>query len=416
MFELYPQLHCGFYYYNNKIHINRKDAIDMLYVDAQKNIKLNRRKENNQLQTELQFCFNEGVFRHIDWSIEPEMSLKELYKMRCQQLRDTYDYLILSYSGGADSHEILCTFLENGIFLDEVQTVHYSKLTNKFDKNVLLQDKAIQQLLEYDYVVVPMLDKIRAKSPATKITTLDISDNIVDDVTSKKFDFMGMGKFSTNATFLKQTTPFARNFFQQHHNSKAFNPKKKTAFIRGVEKPNLEINSNILKFRFSDVSMHTVRMMQLGEVDEIYTIENFFWTPDIPLIPIKQCHVLKKVLEQDVAFYSSFMHNQEKAKLNREKPTREWDDFQNFQRRYDRILYYHWHQGMFVAPKHNKESPEFKLVSLIDNKVIDVSKDALTEQNDYFDREYKNLIRKDLLNKHLFTEPYEIGEMNVSWI
>lgn len=415
MFDLYPQLHCGFYYYKNKIYINRRDAIDELYSDVERNRSINRKKANNSLQAEMQFYFNEGVFRHIDWSIEPELSLKDLYKMRCQQLRDTYDYLILSYSGGADSHEILCTFLENDIFIDEIQTVHYSKLTSKFDKNVLMKDPAIQQLLEYDYVVVPMLDKVRSKSPATKITTLDISDNIVDDVIGKKFDFMGMGKYSINATFIKQTTPFARNFFQQHHNSKNYNPKKRTAFIRGVEKPNLEINSNVLKFRFSDVSMHTVRMMQLGEVDEIYTIENFFWSPDVPLIPIKQSHVLKKVLETDPAFYAAFMHNQEKAKLNREKPTREWDDFQNFQRRYDRILYYHWHQGMFVAPKHNKESPEFKLVSLIDNKVKDMSKYVLDEQNLYYDKKYKNLSRKDLLNKHLFTQPYEIGDLNVTW-
>jgi hypothetical protein len=32
--------------------------------------------------------FNKNVFDQFDWSIEPEISVKELYRIRAQQLRD----------------------------------------------------------------------------------------------------------------------------------------------------------------------------------------------------------------------------------------------------------------------------------------------------------------------------------------
>ena len=67
--------------------------------------------------------FNDEVFGLYDWSTEPVASLPDLYRARAQQLRDQYDYLVLWYSGGADCDNILDTFVDNNIRLDEAAGV-----------------------------------------------------------------------------------------------------------------------------------------------------------------------------------------------------------------------------------------------------------------------------------------------------
>ena len=416
---IYPQLHCGFYLYSNKIYVSRQDLLDdMLFHVEMKEKKYNIPSHvdvvKRNSRSGFSYCFNEPVFKMIDWSIEPTEPLTNLYKQRCQQLRDKYDYLILSYSGGADSHEILYTFLDNNIFLDEIQVVHYSKALEKFDRGLLANDLALRQLLEYETIVKPQLKIIAERSPNTKIVLLDASDFTVNDILSNTFEFMSMGKFKeNNATFITQTTPFTRNFFQQHHNSKYGTHKNNAAFIRGVEKPHLSVINNQLHFKFSDASMHTVKMIQKREVDEIYTIENFYWTPDAPLIPIKQSHVIKRKLETDKEFYATFMLNQERIAANQNLKKRAHDDTQNINRKYDQLIYQYWNKNMFFAPKHNTESPEFKLVSLIEKN--NNAAEALEEQNAYFHKKYDKISEKRLISKHVFTDPYVIGDLNVTW-
>ena len=64
--------------------------------------------------------FNEAVFSSYNFTVEPTDSLQELYRQRAQQLRDHYDYIILMYSGGADSTNVLNSFIKNDILIDEV--------------------------------------------------------------------------------------------------------------------------------------------------------------------------------------------------------------------------------------------------------------------------------------------------------
>ena len=64
--------------------------------------------------------FNNDVFNNFDWTIEPSETLDELYNARARQLREEYDYVALSYSGGSDSHNILMSFLRQGLHIDEL--------------------------------------------------------------------------------------------------------------------------------------------------------------------------------------------------------------------------------------------------------------------------------------------------------
>ena len=61
------------------------------------------------------FNFNREVYSKIDTTIEPQTSLRELYRMRAKQLREKYDYIRLEFSGGSDSTTVLYSFINNGI-------------------------------------------------------------------------------------------------------------------------------------------------------------------------------------------------------------------------------------------------------------------------------------------------------------
>jgi hypothetical protein len=67
--------------------------------------------------THPQWHFNDEIFSMHDWRVEPTASLEELYAIRARQIRDKYDYIVLFFSGGADSENMLRTFLRNDCLL-----------------------------------------------------------------------------------------------------------------------------------------------------------------------------------------------------------------------------------------------------------------------------------------------------------
>ena len=66
----------------------------------------------------IRWNFNDEAYDCSNWQVEPVESIGELYRQRAQQLRDQYDYLVLWFSGGADSTNILDSFVLNNIKLD----------------------------------------------------------------------------------------------------------------------------------------------------------------------------------------------------------------------------------------------------------------------------------------------------------
>ena len=124
----------------------------------------------------------EKEFDKLDLSVEPEESLDYLYLKRCEQLRNEYDHLVLHYSGGHDSHNILETFMFNGIFLDEIL------ITDPYDKTFLedLESKKFPFLhldaYEPKLSAIPLAQHfIATYSPKTKLTVVSNSFRIHSD-------------------------------------------------------------------------------------------------------------------------------------------------------------------------------------------------------------------------------------------
>ena len=93
---------------NNTIYINNIP----LTIDANNNLSVNNNPitgggvltfpiTQNDYNSPIRFYFHDHLFKKFDWTVEPDVSLQNLYKLRAQQIRDEYDYVILSFSGGS---------------------------------------------------------------------------------------------------------------------------------------------------------------------------------------------------------------------------------------------------------------------------------------------------------------------------
>jgi hypothetical protein len=112
-------------------------------------------------------------------SEEPALSLDTLYKMRAQQIRDKYDYLVVFLSGGADSNNVIRTFMNNNIHVDEVVAMIPESGLNNWQWND--KDMAAENYMsETKYAQYPILHEVVTRSPSTKITVLDFFNNIVN--------------------------------------------------------------------------------------------------------------------------------------------------------------------------------------------------------------------------------------------
>ena len=70
----------------------------------------------------IKYVFGGENYANYTWDKTPVEDLQTLYKQRAEQLRDTYDYLVLAWSGGSDSNQMLWSFFNNGIYPDMVVT------------------------------------------------------------------------------------------------------------------------------------------------------------------------------------------------------------------------------------------------------------------------------------------------------
>ena len=221
-------------------------------------------------------------------------------------MREEYEYLILSFSGGTDSTEILYTFLDNGIFLDEVQIFHFSNLIKNLDKNYLKKE-GLDIFTEYDDCALEHLKEIKKRSPNTKIVDIDATDFFLDDIISDKFStFNPKYKKIATSRFPLVRTSRCITAVNYEHNQKYINANKKTAMITGIEKPIVRIENENFYFNFNDTVYVSARLVNTHSFDKRCFFEQFYWSTKSPLIPIKQAHIIKKVLENDKEIYDTF--------------------------------------------------------------------------------------------------------------
>ncbi len=236
--------------------------------------------------------FHDRVFSSVDWKTKPAGSIRDLYKLRAQQIRDSYDYIVVHFSGGADSWTVLNSFLSNGIHVDEVYT-RWSRKEEKYKPDVNNIDRSESNLQsEYHYAVKPVLDEIAKKFPLTKIYIDDYSESFERDLTES--DVKHSGHYFCMGTFHR----FSR---KSPYEQEAVKNNKKVAVVYGFDKLQCQVENNQFYATFIDRFGGT-------DIDPERSVEFFYWTPSMPLIPVMQAHILKEYYEQNVLDHISKMH------------------------------------------------------------------------------------------------------------
>ena len=253
--------------------------------DAKFYSKLEAAHEHERSGLPFRWDFNEAVYSSYDWRIEPTETLEELYRQRAQQIRDRYDYLVLWFSGGGDSSNVLNSFVNNNIKLDEVAS--YVNYEATHDKTNFLNG-------EIYHVAKPKVATAQLKQPWLKHTIIDLAKQTVDHFTNKetKFDWI----YHMNG-YLNPNNAAKQNIkLREAHWRNMINSGKRVGFIQGLDKPWVhEVKGNYY-FRFVDmvdgaVSGQVQMLNRPWDFDEL-----FYWTPDAPKIVIKQAHIIKRYM------------------------------------------------------------------------------------------------------------------------
>jgi hypothetical protein len=247
-------------------------------------------QHNNALVT---WTFNDREFNQHNWTQEPDLTLDQLYDIRSKQLRDQYDYVILSYSGGADSHNILMSFIRQGLHIDEIVVNTTEKASARFtelDKNNLDPRNAGA---EHVFQTLPRLREIQGLIPKTKISVLDLSDHLFESFS--KADDASWVLEKRESLNPAGVTRFNYLHFDQLR--KQFDKDKKIALVLGIEKPRVFIRHGQLVLRFTDRAANIVTVAEHVKEYTNSTVEFFYWSPDAVPVVIKQAHTIKRWLE-----------------------------------------------------------------------------------------------------------------------
>jgi hypothetical protein len=238
-----------------------------------------------------QWNFHNHVYSKLNWQEDSKFTLDELYQQRARQLREKYDYLVLSFSGGSDSWTVLQAFIDSGTHLDEIFVRWPIEATHGKYSVDNSTTHASNILSEWELTIRPMLENYQKIIPRTKITVHDWSNELISRELGDS-DWMTAQDHLNPGSFLK---------FQAIGSSEmqAINAGKKTAIIFGVEKPKLCYLDGKVYCFFNDKSANGHAYSTFDRVSEL-----FYWSPDFPQLVHAQAREIFNYLKLNPAALS----------------------------------------------------------------------------------------------------------------
>lgn len=238
----------------------------------------------------VKYIFNDDVFSKLDWTKEPEEDIYELYRRRAQQLRAKYDYVVLIYSGGVDSHTVLDTFLQNNIHLNEILTFGSPDL---IEKNKGFNQEALTQ-------AVPFVQTLDLKKLNTKFRFVDIGKLIVDQqLNQDHIDSLEYNSMSKPLWFNTASSHVLKSSIKDHLD--LVEKGKTICYIWGAEKPVVTLNYNYWCINYLDLYLdfgarqYKTRVLLKEKFNNFYD-EPFYICREFPEISIKQGHMLARLM------------------------------------------------------------------------------------------------------------------------
>lgn len=372
----------GYYIVNNKIFYKKLEAI--LYAQDINN-------------ADISWNFNDDVFNKIKWTEEPPGTIDDLYLKRAKQIREEYDYLIVMASGGADSTNIIHTFLKNGIHIDEIfMAAPLSGLSNYIWNDKDYSNTNI--ISETKYAQLPLADEIKTHWPNVKIT---IHDYFQDILNYKSQDWASESGYWVHPSISRYS------LHRYKHIRDLADSGKRIAKIFGIETPSLVKfpDGRIFNFIIDNICQVGVS----NDLDNIYRIENiyFYLTPDMPEIIVKASHIVARSLYNP----KNILSRQHMAELSK------GDEWNNSEKRF---TIHHRMNQTTLYPILNGRNPfqATKAFKNFENLAFDswfftLHKNTKIEQMITSDiKEYKKIIKpKYIKNNEIikFVKPFYIG-------
>lgn len=240
--------------YNTKTKIHRLNSID-----------------------DLELCIADK-FDKADWSKEPEESLDELYRKRCQQIRDMYDHVVFYFSGGSDSITALNSFVRNNIYLDEV-VVYINSDTND---PKLSGDYAMSYLRKINYTgYVNVVD-----------LNFQVLDRIVREETWRQYE--------SYSGLLHSFQRFQITFFEDN----GYVPfRERRGSIAHIFSTTFPLVARIKDSYFSKIKIVPFTMIAAAYYKNVL----FFTDENMPEIFIKQSYIIGRYMkEKDISISNEY--------------------------------------------------------------------------------------------------------------
>ena len=227
--------------------------------------------------------FNQDIYSSWDWLTEPTEDLWELYRQRAQQIRDRYDYVVVMFSGGADSSNVLDVFLRNGIKVDELASYHQlggSKSSDNYMDSEVFK------------VAYPRAQKVIEEHPEIKCRMIDWSSLVQELLNDPKeiteFPYK-QNKFLTPSNMCRH---YLRNYVDDWRNIIASG--KKLCLVWGANKPSMKTDSSGKNYYVYHDSNDFLVPVQTQNENNIGYYDELFYNPgDTPIIACKQSHLIK---------------------------------------------------------------------------------------------------------------------------
>lgn len=239
----------------------------------------------------IEWIFHQDEYMCYPWWIEPTETLDELYDKRAREIREQYDYVVISYSGGADSHNIVRSFMRQGLHIDEIVTNHITDIT----KNTVILNASNKSSsnfsAEHQLQAIPRLQYLYDNLPKTKITVIDVSEMIIDSINSFKDESWILDRKDN----LQVGGAFRYNYFYFNSFKKQFDKDKKVAIVLGVDKPKTKLVDGKFLLYFSDSTANVIATNDANEYQNV-KVELFYWAKTTAPLICKQAHIIRRWL------------------------------------------------------------------------------------------------------------------------
>lgn len=243
--------------------------------------------EAQKTQADIKWVFYDDILSRLNWLEEPQMSIDTLYMLRAKQIRESYDYVVVYCSGGADSNNVIRTFMNNGIKVDEVVAMAPLSGLNNWDWN----DKdtsPYNTISETKYAQFPILQEIADKDPSIKISILDTFEDMISVKTDEWI-------YNTDIEYVSPVTKNHGKLDKLTHIKELAESGKRIAAVWGIDKPVISIDTEgNLSFIIADIGT-TSRVqhpfdVEYPNVDRVF----FYWAHEMPEIMVKQAHIVAR--------------------------------------------------------------------------------------------------------------------------